>query len=105
MPAETGQDPHFLDVVRQAYINKGKNIILLTGDTLDLFWSQRACGFLPLEQALYQALSEKFVVLRLDAANGISFFDDDDLAFVVQVCGTSDAAASGEKVGDVKASL
>jgi hypothetical protein len=35
----------------------------------------RGSGFHSLEQTLYQELNDKFLVLRVDAASGVSFYD------------------------------
>ena len=98
--------PAFIEALSHAYSKKGKSVILLTGDTLDRFWSERVAAFIPLEQALYQELSEKFTIVRVDAATGISFYDDRDEAELKRVCELADSTASeSQKLGDVKAMI
>lgn len=95
--------PDFIDRLSRAYTRKGKSLMLLTGDTQDLYWNGRVQEFLPLEQSLYQELSGKFTVLRVDAASGISFYSEDDERAVVTACQIADKMPSSrEKVGDVR---
>ncbi len=95
--------PAFFDALSRAYSLRGKSVVLLTGDTLDLFWSEKAKSFLPLEQALYQELAGKFLMLRMDAANGIDFFDEKDKRETLRVCGRADSLATRDeqRLGDV----
>ena len=56
-----------------------------------------------LEQALYQELRDKFLVLRVDAATGISFYDTADEQELPKVCQLAEHIASkGQKLGDVE---
>ena len=43
-------------------------------------------SFTSLEQTLYQELRDKFLVLRVDAASGISFYDNADEQELLKVC-------------------
>ena len=96
--------PAWIESLSHAYSKKGKSVVLLTGDTLDRFWSEGAGDFIALEQVLYRELSEKFTVVRVDTANGISFYDDRDDAELKRVCELADTTASrSETLGDVKA--
>ena len=70
---------------------------------LDQFWSPRLGGFTPLEQTLYQELKDKFLVVRVDAATGVSFYDAADEQALQQVCQLADRVASkGQTLGDIQ---
>ena len=43
-----------------------------------------------LEQTLYQELNDKFLMLRVDAASGVSFYDTADEQELLQVCHLAD---------------
>ncbi len=93
----------FIDAVGHSYNRRGKRVLLLTGNVLDQFWSPRLRSFTPLEQALYQELREKFLVLRVDAASGMSFYDAADEQELLKVCQLADRIASkGQGLGDVQ---
>ena len=103
MPNEEFPRPSFIDAVGNAYNRRGKRVILLTGNVLDQFWSPRLSGFTPLEQTLYQELKDKFLVVRVDAATGISFYDAADEQMLQQVCRLADRVASaGQTLGDIQ---
>ena len=59
MPDAEFPRPSFIDAVGHSYNRRGKRVILLTGNVLDQFWSPRLRSFTPLEQALYQGLTNK----------------------------------------------
>src|SRR3989442_10447331 len=102
MPDGAFPRPAFIDAVGHSYNRRGKGVILLTGNVLDQFWSSQLGNFTPLEQTLYQELKEKFLVLRVDAASGISFYDAADDRELVRVCQLADRlAAKGQGLGDV----
>ncbi|HSF31625.1 MAG TPA: ATP-binding protein [Candidatus Tectomicrobia bacterium] len=102
MPDGEFPRPAFIDAVGHSYNRRGKRVILLTGNVLDQFWSPRLGSFTPLEQTLYQELKDKFLVLRVDAASGISFYDVTDEPALVKVCQLADRIASkGQGLGDV----
>lgn len=98
--------PGFIDALSDGYSKRGKSVVLLTGDTLDIFWSKRVDGFVPLEQTLYQELAPNFEVVRVDAATGIRFYAYQDEAELLRVCELADTTASKkQQLGDVKALL
>jgi ATPase family associated with various cellular activities (AAA) len=103
MPDGEFPRPSFMDAVGHSYNRRGKRVILLTGNVLDQFWSPRQRSFIPLEQSLYQELKDKFLVLRVDAASGISFYDTADEQELLKVCQLADRLASrGQGLGDVQ---
>jgi ATPase family associated with various cellular activities (AAA) len=103
MPNGEFPRPSFIDAIGHSYNRRGKRVILLTGNVLDQFWSPRLRSFTPLEQTLYQELKDKFLVLRVDAASGISFYDMADEQELVKVCQLADRMASkGQGLGDVQ---
>src|SRR5436190_20013036 len=96
--------PSFIDDVAHAYNSRGKRLVLVTGNVLDSFASAAASAFLPLEQAIYREWQPKFLVLRMDMATGVSFYDDADREALVGVCRRWDAIASeAQRIGDVSA--
>jgi SpoVK/Ycf46/Vps4 family AAA+-type ATPase len=103
MPDETFPRPAFIDAIGHAYNRRGKRVMLLTGNVLDQFWSPRLGSFTSLEQTLYQELNDKFLVLRVDAARGVSFYDAADEQELLKVCHLADRiAAKGQQLGDVR---
>jgi len=107
-PSLTGRFPRpaFIDAVGHSYNRRGKRVILLTGNVLDQFWSPPFGSFNPLEQTLYQELKEKFLVLRVDAASGMSFYDAVDAQELLKVCQLVDRLATrGQGLGDVQAQI
>jgi hypothetical protein len=106
MPDTEFPRPSFINAVGHSYNRRGKRVILLTGNVLDQFWSPRLRSFTPLEQVLYQELRDKFLVLRVDAASGISFYDTADEQELLKVCQLAEHIASkGQKLGDVEAQM
>jgi SpoVK/Ycf46/Vps4 family AAA+-type ATPase len=106
MPDAAFPRPSFIDAVGHSYNRRGKRVILLTGNVLDQFWSPRLEHFAPLEQTLYQELGGKFLVLRVDAASGIGFYDMADEQELLKVCQLAERIASkGQQLGDVEAQL
>lgn len=103
MSDETFPRPGFIDAIGNAYNRRGKRVILLTGNVLDAFWSPRLGRFIPLEQTLYQELRDKFLVLRVDAASGISFYDATEAQEVIKICRLADRLAStSQTLGNVQ---
>src|SRR5262245_63588399 len=103
MPNEEFPRPSFIDAIGNAYNRRGKRVILLTGNVLDQFWSPRLGGFTPLEQTLYQELKDKFLIVRVDAATGVSFYDAADEQALRQVCQLADRVASTDRtLGDIQ---
>ena len=96
--------PSFLDALSDAYSDRGKSVVVLTGDTHDLFFSAKQERFLALEQTLYQALSSAFMVFRLDIATGIGFYDSKDLDALARVCVQADSLQVNQEdmIGDLK---
>ncbi len=103
MPNGEFPRPSFIDAVGHSYNRRGKRVMLLTGNVLDQFWSPQLGSFTPLEQTLYQELNTKFLVLRVDAASGMSFYDAVDEQELLKVCQLADRlAARGQVLGDVQ---
>lgn len=96
--------PGFLNALSSAYSDRGKSVAVLTGDTHDLFFSPQVQRFLELEQALYQALSDKFSVVRMDISTGIGFYDPQDIVELSRVCAQADGLAvrKEDKIGDLR---
>jgi hypothetical protein len=96
--------PAFLDALSHAYSDRGKSVVILTGDTHDLFWSPKQGRFLALEQTLYQALHDAFTVIKLDIATGIGFYDSKDLATLTKICAQADnlALLREDQLGDLR---
>src|SRR5262245_27332881 len=106
MPDADFPRPSFIDAVGHAYNRRGKRVILLTGNVLDHFWSPRLKNFAPLEQTLYQELKDKFLVLRVDAASGISFYDLADEQELLKVCQLAERFASrGQRLGEIETQI
>ena len=94
--------PQWVDTLSQAYAVRKKNVVILTGNTRDLFASPRLKDFVPLEQLLYQELREKFLVVRVDAATGVDFYSDADKEELLMLCTQFDQIASEhQRMGDV----
>ncbi|MBP6745560.1 AAA family ATPase, partial [bacterium] len=96
--------PQFINEVSAAYSDRGKSVMLLTGNTHDLFYSKKADRFVDLGFALYHYLSEIFTVLRLDISTGLGGYLSDDLKALQDTINKADAAAiyDDEKVGDIQ---
>ncbi|MBT6691753.1 AAA family ATPase [Candidatus Parcubacteria bacterium] len=80
----------FLTSLRRAYNNRRKNVTLLTGNVLDMFWHEPSGRFLRLEQKLYQELAANFNLVRLDTATGVSFYDKVDQENMMMLCESKD---------------
>lgn len=65
----------FIDEISDANYFRRKNVVLLTGNVNDIFYSVKHDVFLSLEQELFAELKEKFTVVRVDMSVGMSFFD------------------------------
>lgn len=96
--------PQFINEVSAAYSDRGKSVMLLTGNTHDLFYSKKGERFVDLGFALYHYLSEIFTVLRLDISTGLGGYLSDDLKSLQETINKADAAAiyDDEKVGDIQ---
>lgn len=94
--------PAFVDSVASAYNSRGKRLALVTGNVLDDFWSPSAGAFLPLEQTIYREWRQKFLVLRMDMATGVGFYDESERQELVRICRLWDAIArESQRIGDV----
>jgi hypothetical protein len=82
--------PEFLDSLSQAYTLRRENIIILTGDVSGLFYSQQTENYLSLEQTLNSELEDKFNLVRMDIATGISFYDRETEEEVTRICESTD---------------
>ncbi|MCB9397743.1 MAG: AAA family ATPase [Acidobacteria bacterium] len=82
--------PGFLEDLGKAYTLRRKNIVLLTGDIHGLFWSPKKEGFFPLEEALVHELSDKFTLVRMDIASGLTFYDKSSELEILRVCESKD---------------
>ena len=74
----TGSDGRsgFLSRLRHSYNRRRKSAVVLTGGVTDIFPLRDS--YLPLEQTLYQEFHRHFVVVRMDAATGLSFYSEAD---------------------------
>lgn len=95
--------PGFVDGLSAAYGTRKKRVVLLHGDTLDIFRTGRSRSYLPLEQLLYQEFRDKVLVVRFDAANGVTFYDPADEKSLLEVCRASDALVTddAQRLGNV----
>lgn len=93
--------PAFLAELSNAYNNRNKSVVVLTGNIKDLFYSENK-RFLDLEQTLYQALKASFRVLRLDLATGIAAYDPADLDALEVNCARADRLDNTRKMGNFK---
>ena len=82
--------PEFLDSLSQAYTLRRENIIILTGDVNGIFYSRKAKNYLALEQTLNLELKNKFNIVRMDIATGISFYDRETEDEVTRICESTD---------------
>jgi AAA+ superfamily predicted ATPase len=90
---KTGKDenrPGFLDSLSQAYTLRRENIIVLTGDVNGIFYNRKTRNYLSLEQALNLELQNKFNIVRMDIATGISFYDRETEDEVTRICESTD---------------
>ncbi|MCK4760666.1 MAG: AAA family ATPase [Candidatus Aminicenantes bacterium] len=84
------QRPGFLESLSQAYTLRRENIIILTGDVNGLFYSREEDNYISLEQILNSELKDKFNLVRMDIAGGITFYDRDTAEEVTRVCESTD---------------
>lgn len=101
--------PAFLDAVSAAYSDRGKNVVVVSGNTHDLFFSPKVGekgSFLPIEQSMFQEWREKFHVIRLDISTGIGFYNEDaDMKAMQKALALSEASQEGTKSPDLRALL
>jgi hypothetical protein len=88
--SEKTQRPDFLEDLSQVYNLRRKNIVILTGDVNGLFWSPRSQDFLALEQLVYTELNDKFNLVRMDIAMGLSFYESDTEEEITRICESTD---------------
>ncbi|MCB1043697.1 MAG: AAA family ATPase [Acidobacteria bacterium] len=82
--------PDFLAALGRAYQLRRKNIVMLTGDIHGLFWNQQRDAFSAFESTLVDSLKEKFNIIRMDIATGISFPDKPTEMEVMRICESKD---------------
>jgi AAA+ superfamily predicted ATPase len=82
--------PGFLEEFSQAYNLRRKNIIILTGDVNGLFWSSHSRDYLALEQFLNAELKDKFNLMRMDIATGLSFYREETEEEITRICESTD---------------
>jgi len=87
---DDGMRPRFLEHLSRAYSLRRQNIVILTGDVNGLFYSPEAENFLSLEQILNVELQDKFNLVRMDIATGITFYDSHTDDEVTRVCESTD---------------
>jgi AAA+ superfamily predicted ATPase len=81
--------PGFLESLSDLYYFRRKNIIVLSGDVHGLFWNDGVDNFTTLEQILQAELKDKFNLIRMDMATGITFHDDDTKEIVSKIVETA----------------
>lgn len=107
-PAPVYERPAFLDALRDAYADRGKGVVVLSGNTNDRFWCREKSKFLTLEQTIYWAYEKSFTVLRVDASEGISSWEESDLVELAKLCTRHDNAVgkdSPKRVGDLERNI
>lgn len=82
--------PCFMDEISHAYTVRRRNVLLLTGDVHDIFWSNGIGKFVPLERALALEYAENFTVARMDISTGLSFYDEESEKELIRVCESTD---------------
>ena len=75
----------FLDELSEAYNLRRKSLVLLTGDVHGLFHSSVADDFVSLEEAIRAELKDKFNLVRIDIASGVTFYDADTEQEVIRI--------------------
>lgn len=80
----------FLTELNDAYNLRRKNLLFLTGDVHGLFASPAADDFVSLEEVLCAELAEKFNIVRMDIASGVTFYDDATEKEVIRICESKD---------------
>ncbi len=94
--------------IDKAYKDRGKSVIVLTGDTRSVYWSSQAGKYLPIEQTLFQALSPNFIVMGMDAGKGIRFYDDRQLDELQETTALADVQAEvlyTDKIGELRKAI
>jgi len=99
------QRPKFIEELSSAYNLRRKNIILLTGDVHGLFWSSANDRFQGLEETLVAELRQKFNLVLMDIASGVSFSDEETEQAVAEICDPSSKKTTSKRSGSLIASL
>lgn len=96
--------PQVIEDVSTAYSDRAKGVVLLSGNTHDLFPSPKTDRYVDLGYTLYHHLSGLFTVLRLDISTGLETYQADDLKELQASVNKADSATvyDEEKLGDVK---
>lgn len=100
--------PAFLEKMSDAYSDRGKGVIVLSGNTNDRFWCNKDSKHTSLERALYKQYSEHFTVLRVDAAAGIDDYDSESVTALSTVCAQHDSGYdkdSPQRIGNLPNNL
>jgi AAA+ superfamily predicted ATPase len=109
VPAAPGYErPAFLDKLRDAYSDRGKGVIVLSGNTNDRFWCNKLNKFASLEQTLFRQYAEHFSVIRVDCAAGIDDYDGETIQTLSALCKKHDAAfekGSSKRIGELEYNL
>ncbi|MBX9693912.1 MAG: AAA family ATPase, partial [Cyanobacteria bacterium] len=104
---QTNDHPQFLHALQSAYKQRAKSVVMLSGNTHDLYWCAQKRAFLPLDQTLYYAFKESVTVVRVDAATGLDTFDSLDLSDLTLACKEADKVTTEEKekMGDLETQI
>ncbi len=87
-----GSRAKFLDELSEAYNLRRKSLVLLTGDVHGLFSSPAAADFVSLEEAIRGELGDKFNLVRVDIASGVTFYDAETEREVIRICESTDGS-------------
>ena len=85
-----GRRAKFLDELSETYNLRRKSLVLLTGDVHGLFHSSAADDFVSLEEAVRGELGEKFNLVRVDIASGVTFYEAETEREVIRICESTD---------------
>ncbi|MCP4655813.1 MAG: hypothetical protein GY856_10385, partial [bacterium] len=88
--AGDGERPQFLHELSEAYNLRRKSLLLLTGDVHGLFHTPSRDDFVSLEELLRAELGEKFNLVRMDVATGVTFYDPATEKEVIRICESTD---------------
>ena len=76
--------------LKEAYSRRNRGVVVLTGGIHDIFWNESTGAFITLEQDLAKELDGEFDMVRMDAANGITFYDEDSKQRITRTCQATD---------------
>lgn len=88
--ATNGERPPFLCELSEAYNLRRKSLVHLTGDVHGLFYTPSRDEFVSLEEVLQAELGEKFNLVRMDIATGVTFYDAATEREVIRICESTD---------------